>query len=384
MLTKGALALLRSVTRWRRVRPPGRGQIRSLLVVELSRMGDVVAALPALETLRAGFPSSSVIVGVQDRFAPLVRALLPGMSVMGLARTDAAGGMVRALLALRRTHPDLACNMSPGRRNALCVLSSGAPRMAGYLGWAEGMVPSLRRHPVEGRGIRVPTGLTSHMEPIGERALNVCRALGLDAPFRGGPYGVGPEAERPALLAMRAQGLPPLTPYAVVHPFAGWVHRAWPIQRYGDLAEALAAGGGIEVVLLCSPEERPLLRPLRIRFRGWHRVKFFAPEDLIHAAVLIRGASLFVGGDSGPLHLASALGVRAVALFGPAPPGLTAPALEPGSAIHYHKMACSPCDQDVCVRPQDSCMHQIHAEDVIASAVEVLGTRRSAPVPVHA
>jgi heptosyltransferase-2 len=106
-------------------------------------------------------------------------------------------------------------------------------------------------------------------------------------------------------------------------------------------------------------------------FRGEPRVRFFPSADILKTAALLRDADLFIGNDSGPLHLAALLEVPLIGLFGPASPELTAPLSARGSFL-YHQVACSPCSQTVCIMPDNSCMRRITPEDVLTAVAEEL------------
>jgi heptosyltransferase I len=100
----------------------------------------------------------------------------------------------------------------------------------------------------------------------------------------------------------------------------------------------------------------------------------------VRTALLLSRAALFIGTDSGPMHLAAALGTTFLGLYGPTSPGHTAPRIGRGSAL-YAGFPCSPCDQSTCVRPADPCMPHHTAEEVFRVAAGIL--THSAPVGEH-
>jgi ADP-heptose:LPS heptosyltransferase len=161
-----------------------------------------------------------------------------------------------------------------------------------------------------------------------------------------------------------------------MHPFSGWEFRSWPLSRFRSLAERMLGQFPSGVVFLCSDLEASRLKPLRDAFRGAERMVFAPSSDILDSAAVIQQADLFVGNDSGPLHLAALLGVPVVGLFGPALPGQTAPCAARGVFI-YEKISCSPCTQTRCIIPASSCMSRITVEEVFDAANRLLGEARA-------
>jgi ADP-heptose:LPS heptosyltransferase len=134
---------------------------------------------------------------------------------------------------------------------------------------------------------------------------------------------------------------------------------------------------------LCEKGEEHQLEISRQRFAGNEKVHFVASDDLLDTSAILKEASLVLGNDSGPLHLASALGTRVLGLFGPSSPELTAPRNAEGVFL-YKKVECSPCDQSRCARPDNSCMNLISADEVFQTAVEQLTDEPVAAVVANA
>ncbi len=182
---------------------------------------------------------------------------------------------------------------------------------------------------------------------------------------------------------LKQKGVLPEEPYVVIHPFSGWKYRNWDIQRFNLLAQRIVAAASYAVLFVYSRVEANQIEKSREYFRGNQEVSFFSSDDLLETAAAIQGASLFVGNDSGPLHLASALGLRVVGLYGPAEPALTAPRKLIGATL-YKRVECSPCGQRRCIRPQDSCMGFIPVDDVFSVVVSCLASENSEAATAHA
>ena len=108
----------------------------------------------------------------------------------------------------------------------------------------------------------------------------------------------------------------------------------------------------------------------RIREVSSVPVHLLVDEPLMHFAALAARSQLFVGTDSGPMHIAAAVGARVVGLFGPGSPELFAP-VGPRATYIHHKLHCNPCDQVHCVYPENTCMQRITVEEVLGKMEEV-------------
>jgi ADP-heptose:LPS heptosyltransferase len=325
------------------------------VAIELTRLGDaIVTVRPLLALERVLHPECLQIV-VDDAFASFFRILFPLAVVHGIRSPDTLTHVLAASSAIRGRSPDLAVSWSPALRNGLMARLCGARVRAGYLGYRGSHTPFLERHVATNTAD--PARSSSYdRENIGRRAEKVLEVLGLR-----------PEEFRlsrgPVAWSGREQNLQgPRT--VVMHPFARWKYREWPDGRILQFVERVLAETECTIVLVGEINDSRRLEQLRPGGRGGGRVRVSTPADLAGLADVVAGSSVFVGTDSGPLHLASLLGVPSVGLFGPAPPELTAPLYEKGASV-YHRLECSPCRQTRCVRPDAPCMNEITVEEVL-------------------
>ena len=122
------------------------------------------------------------------------------------------------------------------------------------------------------------------------------------------------------------------------------------------------------VIIAC--EEKHLSR-IRTVLPAASPIGVVASSDMLDVALLMNEASLVVGNDSGPLHLAAALGIPTVGMYGPASPALTGPLNSRGLYL-YHKVECSPCDQRMCIRPENPCMGLHEVDQVFREVARLL------------
>ncbi len=256
-----------------------------LLVVRLRSLGDCVLTTPALALLKAGRPDLCVGVVVEDRF----RAVFED-------NPDVDEILPPRLGAVRRWRPDLVVDLHGGPRARLMTLLSGAGTSATF---ADRLHARLY-------DIRIPTA----QEVLGvARKVHTAEHLAAAMFYLGAPRDEIPPARvfaRPAALER---------PHAVIHPFATGEGKAWPAAGFGAVGRYLREQG-LEPLLIGSAQDD------FSAFEGFRRL---AGAPLGEVKRLIAGARVFVGNDSGPAHLAAALGVPVVVIFGASDPEIWGP-----------------------------------------------------------
>lgn len=339
------LGLLFALWRQPAARPPKR-----LLLVELTRLGDLVAASSLIDPLRAAFPGAELCV-VGD------------VAHAGLFAGDKRVrfiGFPRSGWAFLRAAWDLAPNLggpealwviaSPASRNSLLAYLAKPGLVAGYLLPSGGLgydetSPLQRRSREQGSVACGSSGSQDHLVTRAGKALACLLAPPTDL--------------APRLLAQAARD----PRHVVLHAGANWAWRRWPLERFVALGQALRAQG-LRVTLIPAEAGEPV---------EGHGLELSAPVDLKALRELLASAGLFIGNDSGPLHLAAALGTPCLGLYGPNSPGRSGP--WPGSAhrVLREPVPCSPCAQTICVQPHDWCMAKLEADQVLQSAQTLLG-----------
>ncbi|HXE91907.1 MAG TPA: glycosyltransferase family 9 protein [Terriglobales bacterium] len=301
-----------------------------ILIVRLGAMGDVIHGLPAAAALRRAFPAATIGWVVEPRWQELLcaagtprigprspsRPLVDALHVLdtrALRKTPASPSTWKAarteLSEVRAARYEIALDLQGLMKSALVAKLSGARRRIGFAQPKERAAAVFYTRSLEARGTHV-----------------VERYLSLVATLTGGTLGSPPPAELPrdpesqtwceGLLNIRG-----ISGFALLNPGAGWGAKLWPAERYGEVARALAQAGLYSLVN-AGPGEEELAQKVVTASRGTAQIVSPALGQLI---ALTRRARLFVGGDSGPLHLAAALGVPVVALFGPTDPARNGP-----------------------------------------------------------
>lgn len=341
---------------------------RRILIVRLSHLGDVVHALPLVHALRAGFPDAELGWAVQREFADLVRPL------PGLVRTflfERRGGL-GAWRALRREfagwRPDWALDAQANLKSAAVARLSGAPRRTGRarVDWRERAGSWLINDPAPPaagpHALEHVTALVRHALPDWKAPLR-CDAAVSEAELA--------DARR----ALETRGAREVD--VVVQLSAGDDVRAWPAQRWSELAQELERDGQ-RALFLSGPAEAAFGAQFAARHpahaRRAHWIGQRGLRELAAAfTALGRDGAVFVGCDSGPMHLAWASGLRVVCLAGPQDARRTGPwplAGQDGPHRVVRAAAgpeCAPCFARRCTHPRGPvCMAEIGAADVRA------------------
>ena len=345
---------------------------RRILVRANNWIGDVVMISPAVRALRRRFPRASIAI-VAKKW--VLDALSGNPAYDELVEYDHEGshrglaGRVRLARRIRGGgRVDLAVLFQKAFDAAVLARLAGARLRVGYATDGRGF---LLTHPLP-----PPPPDRHHADAF----LDLARAVGCEEidPLPSFHLGDRERSAAGAILARRGFGEEPLL--VALHPGASKEARAWHAERFAALAERLRARAGCRFVLVGSAGERETLRRVRA---GLGDADVIGPEDapgLLVAAALIARCRLFVGNDSGPMHLAAALGVPTIGLFGPGRPANTAPRGRPGMVVTIGRgYPCAPCRQDFFREcpPAPSgkpfCLEEIGVDEVEQAALRLLG-----------
>jgi ADP-heptose:LPS heptosyltransferase len=185
---------------------------------------------------------------------------------------------------------------------------------------------------------------------------------------------------------LTALGAGPDDPLIVLHVSAGNPFRRWPQSSFAELAAALVSRhAGVRVIVVSGPSERDAAAHVVESARaalspdsprcGRDRVLFLGDTSLAELRALLDRAALFIGGDSGPLHIAATTRTPIVGLYGPTLPVRSAPWRSPAlttESVEGGPLPCRPCDQRVCVPGDFRCLTRITPDAVVAAAERAL------------
>jgi len=365
-----------AVRRWglvrrREVKTPA--DIRKILVLQLCPIGDTLFGTPAVRALRAGFPGAEMVDLCWTSNAPVMEG---NPHIDRLVKAKGTRELQHHLRYLQEEGFDLVVGLSH-LGSWLAVTFPHALRVgfvSQTLGWAYYRnVPDRRQqHAID-------------------YCLDVVRAAGAQPRGRYMEIFPGPDDVQAAEHFLAGLPARPAAGLVAMHP--GGQHyqvKRWPAEAFAATADSLIARG-LGVVFVGGREDRTLARDIMTRMR--HRaVDATGRLSLRATAVLISKCQVFVGNDSAPLHLASAVGTPAVALFGPSDPLNFAP-FGPADVVVRHPLACSPCLHwlegpahylgRLAPRCQKECMRAITPYEVTQAVLDILAapTRRGASSP---
>jgi len=353
-------------------------RLESLLVVRLSAMGDIIHTVPAVAALRAAFPHATLGWLMEERWAELLctlrypragqraaeRPLVDRVHTVNLGRWrrelvsfNTWQQMAVGLSELRGVKYDAAIDFQGAVRSALLARWSGAPVVYGDAQPRENAASMFYTRLVEASGRHVV-----------EQALDLAQAV-IRSPIaevrtekQAEPeieFPVDPDAEK-KIADLTAD----VTRFAILNPGAGWGAKQWPVERYGRVAKELA-GDGICSVVNYGPGEDELATAVVNASNGAARKISCSIADLI---ALTRRASLLIGGDTGPMHLASALKIPVVAIFGPTNPARNGPF---GTRSIVLRSASSLTDHSRRDEPEQGLL-EITPEEVVSAARNLL------------
>lgn len=353
----------------------------NILIVRLRSIGDVVFTTPAIRALRRRFPTAHLTYIVEPAAAPLVAGNPHLDDVIVAPRRGGVRQIVNDLALARRLRHrqfDLAIDFHGGPRSSLLTFLSGARRRIGYT--------------IAGRSWMYTDRIarTRELRPRHsvENQWDLLRPLGIAPPE---PSRDPVEMVRDASAAARIEarlaraGLGPDDELVVIHVSAGNPFRRWPLPHFAVVAAALA-DEGYSVLVTSGPSEldaaaRVMEDARRLSSDGaCRRILDIGEVPLDELRAVLDRAALYIGGDSGPLHVAATTRVPVVGLYGPTLPVRSGPWRSPDAvheAVEVEGLACRPCDQRACAPGDFRCLTTISAEHVLAAARRALVRGRS-------
>ncbi len=339
-------------------------QFQRLLIVKLGSIGDVVHALPTLNALRRKFPRMHISWVVE----PKSRDILVGHPALDeLIVFERTGSVIRTLAALprlikrlRKTKYDVLLELQGNLRGALLAGLSGTPLRLGF----EAGSSRLEWPSIIFTNVKVSEGDVSH---VIEKNLNFAERLGAKDRKVSFHIAVGKEERGYISSFLKREGIEEKK-IVVLHPGADSFTRRWPGERYAELADEIKIRFKDTAVILTSgPGERSLVKAIVCRSRSNPLV--FPPVTLGRLIALLDRCRTMVASNTGPLHIAAALGKRVVGLYGPIDPKRNGPYGEKNFVVRK-ELTCQPCWKKQC--ESLSCMRGITVSEVLEKVATLL------------
>jgi len=350
-----------------------------ILIVRLGSMGDILHAMPAVAGIRAALPTATIGWLVEERWSELLTAqgrkaspsiISPKKPLVNhvhtidtlrwrkhFFRASATAEMMGAIKRVRKMKYDIALDFQGSIKSGLMAKLAGPGIIAGFLDPREPgarffygqRFPRQGEHVIEQNHALAAQALKPY---VGDGALELLAPkLPLD-----------PTAETWAEAEIARLGI---ASFAIMNPGAGWGAKQWPPVRFGEVAKALAVHNIKTLVNAGAGEEELAAQVLAAS--GGHA--FELRSTIGQLVAVTRRARLFIGGDTGPLHLAAALDVPAVALFGPTDPARTGPFGTHSIALRHPESETTFSHHS----QTEAGLLKITAEEVISAARHLLG-----------
>lgn len=332
-----------------------------ILIIKPSAIGDVVHALPILNLLRDRWPQSHIswlltpgCAGLLERHPMLDEVIEFDRGYYGRGWRDPASalGLLGFTRCLRRRRFDLVVDLQGLFRSGYLAWKTGARVRIGFRNARE-LAPLFYTH-------HVPID-TPEQHAV-ERYLKIAAALGCDTDRVEFPFALDDD-DRRQVAAM----LPQARPYAVLLPGTNWATKRWPIERFAALVAPLRQRFGLESVVAGAASDIALGE----RIDG---INLAGQTNLRQLVALLERAAVVVANDSGPMHIAAALGRPLVTVYGPTNPVRTGPFRRPDSVLRLD-LPCSPCYSRRCWH--QSCLQWLEIAPVLKLVEEQMHAIRN-------
>jgi heptosyltransferase I len=343
----------------------------SVLVVRLGAMGDIIHTLAAVTSLRDALPNLRIGWVIEERWAELLCAKTASRSGLRTPQRPVADFVHLVDTKRWRKSPfasetrqriksawreiqdqkyEVAADFQGALKSAFIARFAGPKRVLGFVQPREAPSRFLYKELVPAKGAHVIEHYHSLAEMVAQKTLPTCAPL-----F---PEDEEAEASLSAKLAGSDKNI------VLINPGAGWEAKEWPAERYGEVAHSLASEG-LAPIINFAPGEQELASRVQQASGGMAQPIACSISELI---ALTRHAKLFIGGDTGPLHLATALQVPVVAIFGPTDPARNGP-YGTNSIVLRNPVSRTSLSH---TSAHDPGLLRIGAEEVIASARKLL------------
>jgi len=355
-----------------------------ILIVKTSAIGDVIHTLPALLSLRAHYPDAHIAWLVEETAADLITGH-PALDRVLVARRKAwltdlrAGRVLRALREfvrfvriVRDTRYDLIIDFQGLLKSAVWVLLAKGVRKAGF---GRGMEHAELSYVV----LNEPVPAVEMNQHAIERELLLLKGIGVPATGVRYELPVSPEDASEAAALLRASGIGEQDRVVAINPMARWPTKLWEPAHFAAVADRLEEQG-IRVVFTGGAQDQSSIDEI-CRLMSSKSRRLDGRTNLKTLASIFRRTQVLLTTDSGPMHLAAAIGTAVVALFGPTAPWRTGP-YGPGHTVLRAGISCSPCFKKDC-RTADyeerACMKRLSVDEVVRAVLEKLAAAPISP-----
>ena len=335
---------------------------RRILIIKLSALGDLILSIPALKAIRKKYPHPSLITCVVGKNIASILNNCPYVDKIVnydfKSRDKGPFGLFRIGKNLRRNNFDLAIDLQNNRRSHILSALSFAPRRYGYKNKKFSFF--LNKTVVEDKFILGPL----------EHQFRILKMLGIELKDKKIELWPSKEDFKYVDTFLEAEWLNRQQPLAGIHLGSSkrWLTKRWPLEYIADLSENLALKD-VRVVVTGEQIDPQELKTLQESTKKSRPIIACGKTTINQLGCLIKRCSVFVVGDTAPLHIAAGVGTPVVALFGPTDPKRHLPSAEEIAVINK-ELPCQPCYKPQCISIE--CMKQISVEQVQEAIFKLL------------
>ncbi len=337
--------------------------MRNILIIKLRYIGDVLLATPTVHAIKAARPDVRVTMMV-NRGTEEILSGNPDLDEIMVLDKGSLAAQSRLIAGLRARQFDTVIDLTDGDRSAFLTWISGAPVRIGFNDehrW-RGRYYTEVVQPVPGVRHRI------------DRDLETLKPLSIQAGSKDPQLWLAPEEADSADQLLDQLDVQRSQPIVILQPGARYWFKAWPPERFAELADRLTPQYGCQVLIGGSDQDIDLAQQIQqmakskpIIMTGRTTIKQFA--------AITKKSALFVGSDSGAMHIASAVGTPVVALFGPSNPREWGPRGGPLEVL-YKELDCRSCFHPTCTKGEENCMRLIAVEEVMSAVGRLMKNAR--------
>lgn len=336
-------------------------QIKKILLIRLRRIGDVILTTPAISALRQGIPTASISYVVEKPYRELVDGNPNLDKVIVLEKKQRLRDFLKLIRLIRKEKYDVVLDFHGGPRASLITLLSRAKLKVGYRIKYKNFIYNVKlpRSPKEG-----------HFHSV-ENHINLVKALGVDVKSLPPLYlPQGQETEVEKVKKFIEENSLVGSKIITIHISAGNAFRNWGVDNLVQLTNLLARRPDVNVVLLGTSEDQKAEEEI-LKKSTASLLSLVGRLNLREVKELISHSSLFVGPDSGPMHIAASTSTPIVALFGPTLPANFAP-WQAKAFVVEKELNCRPCKQRNCIFKDFRCLRSIEPEEVYQACLRFI------------
>lgn len=353
-----------------------RENIRDILLIQLGDIGDVVLSFPAIRALHETFPQANIVVAVREKARELIEDCKWARDVISINEKKRTWVkelkyQKRFFSRLRGFHFDLTIDIKPGDRGAILTLLSGARQKISFYAddgrlWRNRVFTHLATdEPKPGR----------HMA---QYYLGLLEAYNIKTDHIQPEHDVPEYRHQEAKALLENEGVSSARPIIAVQPFSIWKYKEWGVDEYIQLINWLISEYDVSIIITGSLDERE--RAYEIIKKCQRNTYNLAGKTSIGTlAAVFKTCRLFIGVDSAGVHIAAAVGLPTVCIFGPSSYIDWAPRGQQ-HCVAYKDLPCMPCQNKGCQGSEISrCLEELTFEEVkekVAGKMEILLKQR--------